>query len=138
LCARVLAAGPILCCPSLGCPGAAVAPRDGPTFELPVTGMWCHPSRAEPQGVVEAIGGVSRGRRDGRVVVAQPPSLRVEWSSSSPQARGPSSSHCLPAPEREGRVYRPVPADENRRTTVCGAKNTNSKETTLDNTQREF
>jgi hypothetical protein len=48
--------GPIPCRPSLGCPGAAVEPFDGPAFELPVVGVWRWPSGAEPRGAVGATG----------------------------------------------------------------------------------
>jgi hypothetical protein len=70
--------GPIPHRPSLGCLGAAVEPFDEPAFELPVVDVWRQFSGAEPRGVIRATGRVWCCRRDRRVVVAQPPSVKTE------------------------------------------------------------
>jgi hypothetical protein len=44
--------GPIPHRPSLGCPGAAVEPFEGPSFELLVVSVWGQPSGVEPRGAV--------------------------------------------------------------------------------------
>jgi hypothetical protein len=70
--------GPIPHRPSLGCPGAAVEPFDEPAFELPVVDVWRQSSGAEPRGAIGATESVRCCRRDRRVVVAQPPSVKAE------------------------------------------------------------
>jgi hypothetical protein len=70
--------GPIPHRPSLGCPGAAVEPFVGPAFELSIFGVWSRPSGAESRGAAGATGIVRCCRRDRRVVVAQPPSVKAE------------------------------------------------------------
>jgi hypothetical protein len=88
--------GPIPYRPSLGCPRAAIEPFDEPAFELPIFGVWSQRSGVESRGAARATGRVRCRRRDRRVVVAQPPSARVEWlsPSPSPRARGPSLRSC--------------------------------------------
>jgi hypothetical protein len=69
--------GPIPHRPSLGCPGAAVEPFDGPAFELLVVSVWCQPSGVELLGHHKSAMLLSRRassrrltpEREGQVVV---------------------------------------------------------------------